>query len=239
MWMHGRWWTNDPDCMVVRADDTELSLAEVEGWATVVALSGGMVFVGDDVSRVDESRLRLLARLLPPSGQAASTSEPLVGLMPERMWLGVKRACGAWAVIGIANWSDSEKPVRFDPTEFALPQADGYHLVDLWTGGYLGLHAAVVELGALAPHRVRLLAVHPDLGRPQTIGSTGHVLGDMMDLAVEQWDPKTRVLTLTPAAGGPPGRTTELIIFDPHGPIRRVPVSTAVPRVIRLEFPTA
>lgn len=237
MWMHGRWWTNDPDCLVVRADDTQLSLAEVQGWASVVALSGGMVFIGDDVSRVDESRLRLLARLLPASGQAASTGEPLVGLMPERLWLSVERAWGSWAIIGIANWSDAEKSVRFDPTEFALPQ-DGYHLVDLWTGSYLGLHAEAVDLGAQAPHGVRLLAVHPDLGRPQTIGSTGHLLGDLMDLAFEQWDPETHVLTLTPAAGGPPGRPAELIVFDPHGPIRRVPVSAADPRAIRLEFLT-
>ena len=120
MWMHGHWWTNDPDCVVVRADDTQLSLAEVQGWASVVALSGGMVFVGDDVSRVDESRLRLLARLLPPSGQASSTGAPLVGLMPERMWLNVERAWGTWAVVGIANWSDEKTSVRFEPTDFPL-----------------------------------------------------------------------------------------------------------------------
>jgi hypothetical protein len=47
------------------------------------------------------------------------------------------------------------------------------------------------------------------------------------------------VLTLTPAAGGPPGRLADLIVFDPHGPLRRVPVSAADQRPIRLEFPTA
>jgi len=31
----------------------------------------------------------------------------------------------------------------------------------------------------------------------------------------------------------------ELIVFDPDGPLRRVPVSSADPRPIRLEFPTA
>jgi hypothetical protein len=100
------------------------------------------------------------------------------------------------------------------------------------------LHAAAVDLGVLPPHAGRLLAVHPNLGRPQTIGSTGHLLGDLMDLAVEEWDPATRILTLTPAVGGPPARAAELIVFDPGGPLRRVPVSTADPRPIRLEFPT-
>src|SRR5205823_10949008 len=67
MWLHGRWWANDPDCVIVRASDTELSLDEVQAWAAVVALSGGMLFVGDDVSRVEPDRLALLARLLPAS----------------------------------------------------------------------------------------------------------------------------------------------------------------------------
>src|SRR6185503_2721436 len=52
-WFHGRWWHNDPDCVIVRAHDTDLTLDEVQAWAAVVALSGGMVFVGDDVSQVE------------------------------------------------------------------------------------------------------------------------------------------------------------------------------------------
>jgi len=40
-----------------------------------------------------------------------------------------------------------------------------------------------------------------------------------------------------PAAGAPPARAAELIVLDPDGPIRRVPVSAADPRPIRLEFP--
>ena len=168
MWLHGRWWANDPDCVVVRATDTQLSLAEVQGWASVVALSGGMVFVGDDVSRVEPERLALLARLLPPSGQSATALGPLVGLMPERLLLRVERPWATWWIVGIANWSDVPTPVHFNPTEFGLDAAARYHVVDLWTGDDLGLEAGSLELGSLAPHGVRLLSVHADLGRPQT-----------------------------------------------------------------------
>jgi alpha-galactosidase len=239
MWMHGRWWANDPDCVVVRATDTQLGLAEVQAWAAVVALSGGMVFVGDDVSRVQPERLELLARLLPPSGQPATTLGALVGLMPERLLLRVERPWGTWSIVGLANWSYVPMPARFTPTEFGLDGNSSYHLVDLWTGDYLGFKQGALDLGPLAAHGMRLLSVHADLGRPQTIGSTGHVLGDAMDLATEVWDAASGVLTLEPATNAPAARRGELIVYDPRGPIRRVPfTSTAASSPIRLSFST-
>src|SRR5262249_45934905 len=139
LWMHGRWWANDPDCVVVRANETELSLDEVRAWAAVVALSGGVLFVGDDVSRVEPERLALLSRLIPPSGQAAVASPPLAGLIPQRLHLRVERAWGSWSVVGVANWSDAPVEARMDLGEFGLPAGERHHVVDLWTGDYLGL----------------------------------------------------------------------------------------------------
>jgi hypothetical protein len=108
--------------------------------------------------------------------------------------------------------------------------------VDQWSGEYLGCHVGRVVLGNLEPHAMRLLAVHPDLGRPQSIGSTGHLLGDAMDLATESWDDSRGVLTLTPRADGPPGREGELIVFEPGGKIHRIPFAPGAPPM-ELTFP--
>jgi alpha-galactosidase len=234
-WMHGRWWTNDPDCVVIRATDTELSLAEVQAWLALVALSGGMLFVGDDVSRVEPERLDMLSRLFPPSGQAAAASPPYSGLIPERLQLRVERPFGAWSVVGIANWSDVDVRATFNPVEFQLESAQ-YHLVDLWSGEYLGLSAQLVDVGPLPPHSMRLLSVHPEGGRPHTVGSTGHLLGEAMDLADEVWDEANRVLTLHPSAKSPAMRRAEFIVADPHGPPRRIAFSAADPRPIHIQF---
>jgi alpha-galactosidase len=222
-WMHGRWWANDPDCVIVRAADTQLGLAEVEAWAAVVALSGGMLFVGDDVSRVEPERLALLARLIPPSGQAAEASPPLLNRMPSRLHLRVRRAWGEWSIVGIANWLDVPATATFDPLDFGLDTA--CHVVDLMRGHYLGRCRGSLELGQIEPHGLRLLSVHADLGRPQTVGSTGHLLGEAMDLAHEAWDASTRTLTLQPSANSPPARGGELLVVEPDGGLRRVPIS--------------
>jgi len=233
-WMHGRWWANDPDCVIVRGSDTQLSLAEVQAWAAVVALSGGMLFVGDDVSRVEPDRLELLSRLIPPSGVAADVRRPLLNRMPSRLHLQIDRPWATWSIVGVANWLDMPSAVRFDPPEFEL---DGpYHVVDLWRGEYLGLHRGSLDLGTLEPHALRLLSIHPDLGRPQTVGSTGHLLGDAMDLAAEAWDPATRTLVLTPSASGPPARRGELLVVDADGSLQRVSFATAAPKPIELRF---
>jgi alpha-galactosidase len=237
LWMHGRWWTNDPDCVVVRAEDTRLSPAEVQAWAAVVALSGGMVLVGDDLSRVPPARLALLGRLLPPSGRAARAYPPLERRMPERLCLRVERPWGHWWVVGIANWTDAGVSRVWTPSDFPeVDPASRYHVVDLWDGEYLGSEVGPVNLGQVPPHGLRLLAAHPDLGRPQTIGSTGHLLGDALDLAVEQWDQASGVLTLVPSGRGPSERRGEFLVYDPTGPIRRVAFASASPTPIHVRF---
>jgi alpha-galactosidase len=227
LWMHGRWWTNDPDCVVIRASDTELSLAEVQGWLSAVALSGGMLFIGDDVSRVESDRLDMLARLIPPSGRAAVSSGPLVQSIPERLVLHQERC----TVVGLANWSETPALRVLRIAELDLPPTI-YHVVDLWTGEYLGHASDALDLGSVAPHGMRLLSLHADLGRPQTIGSTGHLLGDAMDLASETWD--GHELTLQAASGGPAERRAEFIVFDPSGLVRRVPFSAG--ETVRVRF---
>jgi alpha-galactosidase len=179
MWMHGQWWTNDPDCLLVRAEDSQLTLDEVRAWASVVALSGGMVLVGDDLSRVSDDRLSILSRLVPPSGLAARARPPLVNLLPEHLHLRVERPGGVVHLVGIANWSDAEGRRVFDATEFGLDSALRYQVVDQWSGEYLGDTVGRLDLGVLPPHSVRLLSVREGPDRPRVAGATGHLLGDV------------------------------------------------------------
>jgi alpha-galactosidase len=58
--MHRQLWVNDPDCVMLRSEDTALGADAAETWARCVALSGGLAMVSDDLDLLDrDARKRL------------------------------------------------------------------------------------------------------------------------------------------------------------------------------------
>lgn len=66
-WQHGRWWTADPDCLLVRPE-----VAERERWAAHVATLGGLATSGDPLAELDARGVELTRAGLRPA-----TVEPL------------------------------------------------------------------------------------------------------------------------------------------------------------------
>lgn len=60
---HGRWWVNDPDCLIVRPE-----VQHREVWADHVRRTEGLVASGDPLDSLDGWGLDQLRRLLRPSG---------------------------------------------------------------------------------------------------------------------------------------------------------------------------
>ena len=58
--MHRRLWLNDPDCLMLRTEDTGLSAAAARTWARAVGVSGGMALVSDDLSLLGPDARSLL-----------------------------------------------------------------------------------------------------------------------------------------------------------------------------------
>jgi len=58
--MHRRLWLNDPDCIMLRATETELSPEAARTWAHAVGVSGGMALVSDDLALLDDAARALL-----------------------------------------------------------------------------------------------------------------------------------------------------------------------------------
>jgi hypothetical protein len=81
--MHGRWFLNDPDCILLRAS-TRLTPAELRGILTVQAMCGGPVIVSDDM-KVSRKALTLvgleLSSDLRPHPRRAAPC--LVGEVPQ------------------------------------------------------------------------------------------------------------------------------------------------------------
>ena len=65
-----RWWHNDPDCILL-GSQTKLTDDEVVSAATVVAMTGGMFLLSDDMEKVKEERLNVAKRIFPLTGVTA------------------------------------------------------------------------------------------------------------------------------------------------------------------------
>lgn len=73
--MHRRLWLNDPDCLMLRAEKTQLTSDEAAQWAQVVAYSGGMALVSDDLALLDERAKELLRETIELGRQSDAATQ--------------------------------------------------------------------------------------------------------------------------------------------------------------------
>jgi 2,3-diketo-5-methylthio-1-phosphopentane phosphatase len=161
-WMHRRLWVNDPDCLLVREGDSQLASHELDALAAAVAISGGAVFVSDDLAAVSpEGRARL--RAVVAAARAADTlgvPGRVRGLDPLAA-RGPRVAVAADAAGGLAafvNTGDARARRTLDLTALGLAPPAGA------PNALIGAAVTVSDDGAttldLAPHAGALLRVH-------------------------------------------------------------------------------
>lgn len=61
-WMHGRWWINDPDCLIARPE-----MEQREAWARELQRFGGLAVSSDPLDRLDARGLAWTRELLRPA----------------------------------------------------------------------------------------------------------------------------------------------------------------------------
>jgi alpha-galactosidase len=62
--LHRRLWLNDPDCLMLRTDRTQLDAEQVRAWALAVGVSGGMALVSDDLALLGSDARALLDEVI-------------------------------------------------------------------------------------------------------------------------------------------------------------------------------
>mmetsp|Transcript_5067 Transcript_5067/g.9624 ORF Transcript_5067/g.9624 Transcript_5067/m.9624 type:complete len:1254 (-) Transcript_5067:186-3947(-) len=65
-----RFWHNDPDCILL-GNTTRLTKVEIMSAATVIAMTGGMLLLSDDLSKLENDRLQIATRIYPVTGITA------------------------------------------------------------------------------------------------------------------------------------------------------------------------
>ena len=216
--MHDKFWHNNPDVLVV-GDEGE-TLGEAQGRVTLLALTGGVAFLGDKLPELEQQpeRLRLVHLCLPSSGQPARPIDLFrvgeAGRDTPRVWrLHARRPWGEWEVLGVFNWSDQPLVETITRRDLGLPP--GEHLVfDFWAGRPLGRmkRELKVEVPPGSAKCLRLMAL-PD--RPAVLSTDMHVTQGLVDLDRVRWNGRT--LALSGDALRAPGEQGAVYVFVPAG----------------------
>ena len=64
--LHGQWWWNDPDCLLVRETNTQLSRTQSRTQLRTCVMTGGMRLMGDLPQRLGKTPLRWLSKAMGP-----------------------------------------------------------------------------------------------------------------------------------------------------------------------------
>jgi alpha-galactosidase len=139
--LHKRWWINDPDCLLLRAD-TELTLAEVQSLAAVIAFTGGSLLLSDDLSRLPPERLKIAEALLPLIGKSPYLLDWMDSPTPAHLQLDLDGPLGKWHLIGLFNWSEHPKDLYLNLEDFYLDSSQSYRCAHFGMGKYISFQGA-------------------------------------------------------------------------------------------------
>ena len=173
--LQGRWWWNDPDCVMVRDYDTTLNNNEVLSNLSLVGLSGGLMISSDDLTRLSPERQKLVGLLTPLLGQAGRPLDLLEREMAELYVLPVSKPWGEWHDAAIFNWEDRPADRKLDLCRLGYTPGEKLHIFDFWQQKYWTAPAGEIELGKVPAHGCRLLRICRAEDKPVLVGDTLHI----------------------------------------------------------------
>ncbi len=153
--MDGRLWDNDPDCLMVRATDTRLTLDEVRLLATVIGITNGMIVVSDDVAALSPERVEIIGRTKSLRGGDVEVVDLFDRDIPE---LVVSRHADH-VDVAVLNLDDDARSMTVDLRRHGIDTGEVAEVVELWSRRSLRADDGLVRLGRVAAHGAAVLRV--------------------------------------------------------------------------------
>lgn len=124
---HRTLWYNDPDCLLVRQKKNKMTEGQTKIMASVMGVSGGMLFVSDELALLSQEREDLLKNTLQLQAKCRNKTPLPLGLGQDFFPNAIYNPAG---YLGIWNPSDEKKELQLD---LFFPW-DKKNRIDYWTG---------------------------------------------------------------------------------------------------------
>ncbi len=194
--MHDRLWINDPDCVLVRQDDNDLTDDEVKLWLNVVALSGGAVLLSDRMMEVSEERLGYIDKILPPIRKGGISIDALERSNPSVFALPIETPTGKWVVLGFINLNETALDVKVSLQSLGLEPETPHHVFDFWNQEYHGLSEEEIGIFGLKPHTSKLLMIKPESKTPNVLSTSFHFSQGAIEISDVDWNDGGKELSM-------------------------------------------
>lgn len=198
-------WVNHPDQIFFR---DYLGLIPHRAWGTVVALSGGIMSLGEEIASLDAEEIAVYRRLLPNLGVTGVPWDLFDREYPEVWLTPLTDRKPAGYILHLYSWGDNRDRTVNPPAE--IPEGERHHAIDLanleltgpfhafefWTQTDLGVIDDLLEIDVPA-RDCRVVILRPVEDRPYLVASNRHVSQGGTDLHDPAWEPSTAVLSWT------------------------------------------
>ncbi len=170
-WMHGVWWHNDPDCIVLRrqpvpeelkkfvdnpfqdrtigVEEFGLTEEEVGCWLRLVWMSGGMFILSEDAAALSAADWQLLSEFSGPLEQPVRWVDCCCGSEA-----GLLRTVSGPLKVGLFNLSDQPLEISVDASSLGLN--DRWRFVERLSGEPFCGTGGRVDFPILPPHAGRI-----------------------------------------------------------------------------------
>jgi alpha-galactosidase len=172
--LHKRWWHNDPDCLLVR-ESSNLTLAEVQTLASIIAISGGLMLLSDDMSKVSRLRLRIAQSMLPLLPDRPWVIDWADKLTPTKVRQDIHNDAGDYYLLSFTNWSDKLIHKYIDLSSYFLNKENKWIARSFWEEKITLIEDGKYNIDIPA-HGTVLFAVKPfDSEKPIYLGGDLHI----------------------------------------------------------------
>jgi Melibiase len=209
-YFHKRTWINDADHVCLNL----LSTCQAQAAASLIALTGGNIVSSDRLPDLDATRLEILKKILPSTGEAARPVDLFDTDTQSIFALKIKKNFGEWTVIGLFNSSETEVIERVLPLDrLWLDPGKSYLAYDFWEEQLLGEITSELQI-TIQPASVTLLLLHEKRGIPQVLATDRHVISGYNELEQVNWNETTR--TLSGISTGPLNSAHNVAVYIPE-----------------------
>ncbi|MDE0637222.1 MAG: alpha-galactosidase [Candidatus Poribacteria bacterium] len=155
---------------------------------TAAALSGAAVSCASPPSTFSMPRAKLVAKLFPLSGEAATPIDHYDEAFPRILHLPVKTPHESWNLVGIFNWKDQQDDLYLNLEAVGLNSKKDYLVHDFWMRQYLGIVSKNVTLLNIAPRSAKLLCFREEQKIPQLLSTDMHYTQGSVEILSAGWD---------------------------------------------------